>query len=374
VEILNRARWAPSGDNAQPWRFTILDAETVLVRIRHDPGNVYEYRNGEPTWLAVGMLIETMRIAATGWQRGMLCEAGPPGVPDSLTVRFPPNAGVDADPLLSFVTLRSVDRRPYRRRRLTGAETGALEACLAGGLRLEWHVGLRDRWRLARLAAAATAIRLRCPEAFTVHRRIIDWEHAQSPGGIPARAAGLSGLTVPLMRWAMRRWERTRWLNRLGGTLTAAWQMDYRPGLGSAAFFVVCRPPGAAGSASTAAELIEIGRGLQRFWLTAARLGLAMQPTLAILAFAHYGERRIAFSTAPGLAGKAERLAKSWGEAVGVAAEEVVFVGRIGEPYPRLPTHRSSRHPLSELIGSASGAGDAARAKSDQVAPAFYPS
>ncbi len=370
-EILNLARWAPSGDNAQPWRFTILDAETVRVRIRHDPGNVYEYRNGEPTWLSAGMLIETMRIAATGWQRQILCEPGPPTVPDSLTVRCPPNQGMDVDPLLSFVTLRSVDRRPYRRRPLSGAEMAELEACLTGGLRLEWHVGLRRRWRLARLAAAATDIRLRCPEAFIVHQRIIDWKQPQSPGGIPARAAGLSGPTLRLMRWAMRRWERTRWLNRLGGTLTAAWQMDYWPALGSAAYFIVCRPPEAAGSAATAAELIDIGRSLQRFWLTATRLGLAVQPTLAMLAFAHYGERGIAFSKAPGMADRAERLARSWGEAVGVAIEEVVFVGRIGEPYPRLPTHRSSRHPLSELVSPASATGDAARAKSDQGASAW---
>ena len=55
-----------------------------------------------------------------------------------------------------------------------------------------------------------------------------------------------------------------------------------------------------------------IGRSIQRFWLTAKRLGLTMQPVLATLAFAHYGERQIQFSKEPGLTRRAESLARSF--------------------------------------------------------------
>jgi sulfur-carrier protein adenylyltransferase/sulfurtransferase len=348
-EILNLARWAPSGDNAQPWRFTVIDAETVQVQILHDRGNVYEYRDGEPTWLSAGMLLETMRIAATGWQQATVWQQDPSSTSDSLIVHFRQSNDIDIDPLLSFVTLRSVDRQAYRRRRLTVAERAALSACLTGGLSIEWHEAIHSRWQIARLSAIATGIRMRCPEAFTTHQRVVDWDHAQSRTGIPASAVGLSRPTLRLMRWAMTRWERTRRLNSLGGALTAAWQMDYWPGLSSAAHFVVRRPSDSVGKTATPAELLVIGGSLQRFWLTATKLGLAVQPMLAGLAFAHYGEHQIQFSAELKLAGQAERLATRFRRLLGTSAD-VVFIGRIGEPFPKLPTHRSTRRPLSELM------------------------
>jgi sulfur-carrier protein adenylyltransferase/sulfurtransferase len=352
-EILNLARWAPSGDNAQPWTFSIIDEETVQVHVQHDLGNVYEYRNGEPTWLSVGALIETMRIAATAYQRDMLWEQGASDAPDTLTMRFPRSENAVTDPLLSFVTLRSVDRHNYRRRPLSKPEQAALDASLAGCLSIDWHDDIRGRWRIAQLSATATGIRLRCPEAFATHQRVIDWENPLSPSGIPAKAVGLSGPTLPLMRWAMARWDRTRLLNRLGGALTAAWQMDYRPGLASAAYFVIRRPAIKDGAPPSPADLVEWGRSIQRFWLTATRLGLAMQPVLATVAFARYGEGRIKLSSEAGLSAQAESLARSFRQVIGATAEEVVFIGRIGEPHRRLPTHRSTRRSLAELVVNA---------------------
>ncbi len=58
-----------------------------------------------------------------------------------MTVRFPPSDSPDVDPLLSFVTLRSVDRHPYRRRALSSPEKLALQACLPDGVTVDWHEG-----------------------------------------------------------------------------------------------------------------------------------------------------------------------------------------------------------------------------------------
>ena len=52
-------------------------------------------------------------------------------------------------------------------------------------------------------------------------------------------------------------------------------------------------------------ELLAAGRRLQRFWLTAAKLGLAMQPSLAPLAFASYAVTGTRFTEAPKLIAKA---------------------------------------------------------------------
>ncbi len=158
---------------------------------------LYEYRNGEPTWLSAGMLIESMRIAATAWQRDSIWQQDASDTPATLTVRFPRTETSDIDPLLSFLTLRSVDRTPYRRRHLSATEKAALDACLSDGLTIDWHETARMRWRIAGLSAVATDIRLRCPEVFETHRRIIDWDRALSPTGIPAQCAGLARPTLP---------------------------------------------------------------------------------------------------------------------------------------------------------------------------------
>jgi hypothetical protein len=75
-----------------------------------------------------------------------------------------------------------------------------------------------------------------------------------------------------------------------------------------------------------------------------------MQPVLATLAFAHYGEHQIQFSKEPGLTRRAKSLARSFRVTLGGSPDEVIFIARIGESYPRLPTHRSGRQPLAELM------------------------
>ena len=351
-EILNLGRWAPSGDNRQPWRFRVLDDQTVAIDLQPDPlPNLYdEYRAGEPTWLAAGMLIETLRIAASLWGREMAWEVSTGESLGSLLLRFPPAAALEADPLASFLTLRSVDRRNYRRRRLSTAEKNALEACFDGSLALDWHEGPPTLWRFGGLNAGATAIRLRAREAFPVHQRVLDWSHQHSRDRIPVGAIGLARPTLPLMRWGMQRWERMRLLNRLGGVAATAWQLDRLPALNSAAFFVVREGDISTDKVPRQHRLLQAGAHVQRFWLTAARLGLAVQPALAALIFADYGVSGERFTDAPELAAKAETHARRFRELTGRPPGEVLFVGRIGEPKPRLPAARSTRLRLDQLI------------------------
>lgn len=348
-EILNLARWAPSGDNAQPWRFRILDTATVAVRLRIAHGSIYEYRGGEPTLLSAGFLLESLDIAASGYGWEMRWELEGTNAEPTLLVHFSPAPEREISPLLSVLTLRSVDRRRYRHRNLRADEKATLAASLAGKLTPTWHESLAARWRCARLNGMATDIRLRCPEAFPVHQRVIDWKNALSPDGIPARAVGLPGPMLPLLHWALSDPARMRRLNQLTGTRGTAVQLDYLPALASAAFVVFCRPTTAAPE-QTVSEVIEAGQALQRFWLTATRLGLAMQPTIAMLAFAEYGESGTRFTADAALHGKAAKLAKHFRAWLGVAPSDAIFVARIGERRVRVPSIRSSRLPLVELL------------------------
>jgi molybdopterin/thiamine biosynthesis adenylyltransferase/nitroreductase len=351
-EILDAARWAPSGDNAQPWRFEIVGPDAIIVHLQDASGdNVYEYRNAEPTIISGGMLLESMRIAATAFGYGMDWRYdGRDGPVHRIMVRFERQPGIATDPLYGNLRLRSVDRRPYRLGALSPRDKQALAASLGDGLALGWHEGPRERWRLAGLSARATNIRLRTPEAHKIHRRMLDWTRTQSPTGIPATAIGLDPLTLKVMRWAMPEWSRLKLLNRLGGPLAAALQMDLLPGFFSAGYFTIRLTAEVSFPAERIRLLLQAGQGIQRFWLTATRLGLAMQPALATLAFAHYGEQSASFTDDPALLAKAGALADAFKATLGTGTSGFVFMGRIGRPHARIAVHRSTRLPFGQLI------------------------
>jgi molybdopterin/thiamine biosynthesis adenylyltransferase len=349
-EILRAARWAPSGDNEQPWRFEKLGQETIHVHVTPPDGrNVYHYRDGEPDVLAAGMLLESLRIAASahGRRTEWRVDAGP--APLTLRVQFITDVTIVPDPLYAALGQRSVDRKRYRVRKLSGKERSALETTLDGMLRIDWHSTVKQRWRFARLSAMATNIRLSAPEALPVHQRIIDWDTNLSPTKIPAGALGLRQSTLKIMRWAMRDWSRTQLLNRLGGTTSAALEMDYVPILSSASAFSLRFAISAQGNRGTE-DLLHAGENIQRFWLTATSLGLALQPALAVLIFAHYGQNELPFTVDAAVRSKAKRLASKFQRIFGALTDDFVFMGRVGEPLPRVGVYRSVRRPIVELM------------------------
>src|SRR6266550_2507801 len=119
--ILDLARWAPSGDNHQPWRFEILGEDRVVVRAkRKEEADIYDdYNNGQPTLFSTGTLLETMRIAASRF--GRIAQWSYDGCKDGthhISVDLPRRDGLKQDPLVPYIATRSVDRRRYRTRPL----------------------------------------------------------------------------------------------------------------------------------------------------------------------------------------------------------------------------------------------------------------
>ena len=349
--ILDLARWAPSGDNAQPWRFEIQGDDRLAVHVpAGSRGNVYEFNDGQPTVISAGMLLETLRIAASGFGRAAEWRyRGVVAGRHAIDVDLARTPDQMSDTLAGNIPIRSVDRTPYKTRPLRGDEKQALEACLGSELGIRWYQSLPERWHLARLNAAATDIRLRIPEAFPVHKGMLDWERALSPTGIPAGATGLSPMTLKLMRWALQDWSRADRMNRRFGTGGSRLEMDVIPGLRCAAHFAVFRK-GAPAPDDEVPALLRLGQAMQRFWLTATRLGLVLQPSFATLCFAHYGRTATVFTEAPGPRDKAAALAAAVERQWPALGDSLVFLGRIGEPRTRRVGARSVRRPLAELI------------------------
>ena len=356
-QILDLARWAPSGDNTQHWRFEIEGPDKLTVHVRDQADDdIYDYNDGQPTLLSTGCLMECMRIAAS--RHGKMLRWTYEGGSDHehrIKVELSDAPGVEPDPLLPFVPMRSVDRRPYRATPLTPAQRQALTAAVGDEFQLHWHETRSKRWQVTRLNSLATDIRLRIPEAFKIHQRGLDWQRRRSPDGIPVDAVGLDPGTLKIMRWAMRDWRRMNRLNRLpAGTSVARFQLDILPGLGCAAHYAITRAKPVS-EEDRIPSLIRCGQAVQRLWLTATQLGLCMQPGMATVIFAHYGRFGIEFTGDAKIRRRAVELADRLDRLLPGKGDDLLWMGRIGVPRTRRVGPRSIRKPLEELLISGAG-------------------
>jgi hypothetical protein len=346
-QVLELARWAPSGDNTQPWRFEICSPDEAIIHTFDTRRHCVYDLDGMPSQISVGALLETARIAATAQHMRADIERLPSQTEERLRfrVRLVPDGTVEPCPLLPHIERRSTQRRPLARRALTLEQKAALEASVGPTFRLLWLEGSR-RWAMARLMFESAKIRLTTPEAYAVHRDVIEWHARTSEAKIPDQAVGLDPGGLALMRWAMKSWSRTRILcTYFGGTLLPRVQLDLLPALWCGAHVLIC----AQETSGSVDDHLNAGAAVQRLWLTAELLGLRHQPEMTPLIFARYHHEGREFSVDPRAFDRAgrirQRLAAVTGERNPAAT---VWVGRIGVgPSPRA---RSLRRPLSSLI------------------------
>lgn len=346
--VLELARWAPSGDNTQPWRFEIIDARHLVVHGFDTREHCVYDLDGHPSQMSLGALLETMACAASMFRLSMQARRRP-GLPDNrptFDVSFSNAPDSEADPLASAIEQRSVQRRPLSTRALTQRERLELHAALPAGYRVLWLEGQGQRWAMARLLYRNAGLRLTMPEAHQVHRAVIEWKARYSEDRIPEQALGVDPLTARLMQWVMQSWSRVEFFNTwLAGTVAPRLQMDLLPALACAAHFVLV----AEQRPQSVDDYVAAGRAMQRFWLAAARIGLQLQPELTPLIFARYVRDNRPFSRAPGMQARARALARQAQLLIGKHEfDHAVFMGRIGAGAPARA--RSLRLPLSTLI------------------------
>lgn len=344
--ILDLARWAPSGDNTQPWRFEVLADDHIAVH-GHDTRDwcIYDYQ-GRASHMAHGALLETLRIAATqhGLRAAWVLREGTPDTAPIYDVRLAAD-DLDPDPLVPFITSRVVQRRVMRTTPLTGAQRDALQRAAGPRFRVRFFESSAQRWRVVKLLWKSAGIRLSCPEAYQVHKEIIEWGARYSVDRIPEQAVGIDPLTAKLMKWVMQSWSRVQFFNRyLGGTIAPRVQLDVLPGLCCAAHALLLadRP------LRTLGDFVEAGGALQRFWLTACASGLGLQPEMTPVIFRWYARDGRSISTVPGIDTAALEMSARFDHLVGDQSEApYAFFCRIGHSSP--PFSRSLRRTLADL-------------------------
>lgn len=344
--MLDSARWTPSGDNSQPWRFVIrgplaFDAYGYDTRAHC----VYDL-DGWASELAHGMLLETIAIAATrhGLRALIRLPDDAAARPHRYQITLEADAAAREDPLNDAIRARSVQRRPMRPRRLSSGERTTLERA-AAPLRIVWFETWPARLRVAALCARNARIRLTIPEAYEAHRAVIAWRARTSEDRMPDASLGADPLLLAIMRHAMTSWSRLHRLNRWTGTFAPRFTLDFLPGMLCSAHVALLAHP----AASSLEDRIAAGRAAQRLWLAATVLGLQLQPEYTPLVFARYAASNRRFSVVDAAQAQALEVAARLRRAIGPdAVETAVWLARIG-PHRSSPG-RSLRLPLDRLI------------------------
>ena len=345
--ILDRARWAPSGDNTQVWRFHVSDplsAEIIGSKISETC--VYDLK-GHASLLALGALLENIALAASA--EGLAAEIRTDPVSTEAHSRFhvklARSDSVTQDPLHAFIEQRTVQRRPYRPTRLSAKDMAALESALPKGFRVQWFSSLTSRIDVAILMFRNAGVRLTMPEAYEEHRKVIDWGKRFSIDRIPDQALAVDPLLRHVMRWAMQSWRRVDRLNRYAaGTWMPRIEMDLLPGIFSGAHFVLHAPQ----PLTCIDDYISAGRAMQRFWLKATQIALQLQPETTPLIFAEYLRDGVHFTESARVLKRAHKAYRHLQRLLGENEETAFFFGRVG--YGRKPRARSLRRPMISLL------------------------
>lgn len=347
TRLLDLGRWAPSGDNTQPWRFEIVDATHFAIHGYDTRSGVLYDFDGHASQMAHGALLETIRLGATQYDFTLewaIRQQQDDSHPIYDLTLVPAKTAID--PLATVVRERCVQRRAMSTQPLTASQRMALQNAVGPDYLLQFFDTRPQKMAIASLLWNNAHLRLTCQEAYPVHRAVIEWNSQFSKDRIPDQAVGVDPLTRHIMRWVMKSWPRVEFFNRfLLGTILPRIELDFVPAIACASHMLL-RPKQ---NPITLQDWITAGMAMQRLWLTATHLGLHLQPEMTPVIFRWYVSAGRPISRNPAINDGARKISTQF-EAIANATSDDAFsfFCRVGRS--RTPKSRSLRKDLTDLM------------------------
>lgn len=280
--LVRAAVQAPSGDNAQPWRFRRCDAG-VEIHLHRDSDRSFFNVRQTASVIACGAAVENVALAASSLGLKAHATLLPDPTQDDLmaSVHLEPGSPA-ADPLSRYIWTRCTNRRPFSKRPLPDWVQSDLCERISEyhAARLHLIEGRAQLHKLARLIYLADRIRTEhqgLHEHFTSMVRFDEKEAQARRDGLPLPnlEAGMAGglflrLTKP---WAAMRAANAVGLGRMVALHSAKGILDS----GAAGLITV--------EGMEPRDFLLGGRALQRVWLAMEHHGLQMQPMTAVTLF-----------------------------------------------------------------------------------------
>ena len=273
--VVEAARWAPTPDNWQPWRFH-WTGECIELFWDFEVGTSFLDVDHCVAFLSVGGAVTNMEIVAGEEGYGLVVDLSSECRSDCPAARifFKPAARRSSS-LAAMIPERCTNRRPYRREPLESSLIECLRILGNHGSKARFTL-LAERHEIEKMGSLAGDF----DQFFLQHREIHDvifrwirWtedEVLQTRDGLPLSSLELSN-SDRFGMYLIRKWDRAKVIGSLGMRRRLA----KRAGdlyTSSGAFGVV------ALSEPTAEAAFEAGQIVEKIWLVSTERNLAFQP------------------------------------------------------------------------------------------------
>lgn len=344
--VLSAAIQAPSGDNTQPWKFSV-DEASGRIGMELDPDRDPSPMNAGQRMarIALGAALENMlRVARDlGWEVNF--DVTPSRFAARVFLRGEVDLSKAIDP---SIARRVTNRRPYDGRLLAGTIVDRLtsDTPAIDGVVTHWVVNRVRLERLADLIGRADALMFGEPAFRNAFLKNVRFD---APNGEEvAEGLSIGSLEVSRADRIALKIMRTApdWLLKMGGASKVFAKKARQAVLSASGLCIVSAPD------RLDATDLRVGRALQRAWLSLTREELAAQPMMSLPVLDNLLEKG-----SPSLidsVGKARiegLVAEFRAHLPAMGDGRVAWIKRFG--YAPAPTGRTGRRPLAALVEEA---------------------
>jgi nitroreductase len=251
--------------------------------------------------------------------------------------------GAQPDALVEQIPHRTTNRRPYQAKALASADRDALSGeAQARDTAVHWLTDRSAIAHAARCVQQSDRIRFEQQAFHEELQRSLRLDAGNEPPeeGMSLKALEIPGLMKPVLQ-SLRPWRRMRQANRAGASWLFSQMAAGAVKRSGALAMLTTRDASDAG-------YLEAGRAMQRFWLKATELGLAVQPLGSLPLFLLKQAIEPAAFTEPHRQTLNE-LEPTVRSLFGLTAGETpVMLLRLGQAAP--PSGQNGRFPLAHIL------------------------
>lgn len=275
--LAQKAVNAPSGDNAQPWRFRLDGSAITLFNEEGADQTLYNFRE-RGSYLSHGAVAENLRLLAAARSFSARIEPFPGESNATARITFAEERDL-RDELVEAIPLRATNRKPYEKRPLEPQHRAAMERAAADipGVRLilvEEHPGMEE---LARHISINEWLLMENKHLHDFLFGMIRWtrQEERAKPGLYVKTMEFPPPLRLMLRYVLVHWSAVLALNRIGLSRNISKQTNalYAASSAIGAFIV---------PAERDTDFFNAGRAFQRLSLAATRAGASLQPLAAL--------------------------------------------------------------------------------------------
>ncbi len=346
--IVNLAKWAPSGHNEQVCSSSILPNNKLKITVKYTQSPFNKHETQRVTLNMLGIYLETLDHSAHFYGYTIVETKKIKAGKDRYTLEVELKKSKKNIPNLgAYVKARFTDRRAYKTKKITKEQKLILEKTLEKDYSFIWKENLLEKAKAAIINAKSMKLELQHPFFYEDLKNAIHLKTQFSSTGIPDKSFNLDVLTRSTLKKILGNKELYQKMNtKFGGFIAPVLQTSIIPDTFSGAHVLFARKEKDILDTSSKEFInqgVKDGRMIQRFWLTATSLGLVLQPTHIQLVFAREPKGEVFFGIAKKTTKTLHDIRKRFLNTHGIEPENTFFSARLGTPKNRRVYARSTR-------------------------------